>query len=64
MADVDAPYVSVRDGTSRTSGAYGLTGVPETFYLDRQGRAAFHSIGAVSKDELEVGIGAALKDRS
>jgi len=64
MADVDAPYVSVRDGTSKTSSAYGLTGVPETFYLDRKGRAVFHSIGAVSNEDLEVGIGAALKDRS
>ncbi len=64
MDDVDAPYVSVRDGTSKTHSAYGLTGVPETFYLDRRGRAVFHSIGAVSKDDLEVGIRAALRDRS
>lgn len=64
MDDVDAPYVSVRDGTSKTHSAYGLTGVPETFYLDRRSRAVFHSIGAVSKDDLEVGIRAALKDRS
>lgn len=62
MDDVEAPYVSVRDGTSKTSSAYGLTGVPETFYLDRAGRAAFHSVGAVSKGELEAGIRAALKD--
>jgi cytochrome c biogenesis protein CcmG, thiol:disulfide interchange protein DsbE len=64
MDDVDASYVSVRDGTSKTDSSYGLTGVPETFYLDRKGRAVFHSIGAVSKDELEVGIRAALMDRS
>lgn len=64
MDDVDAPYVSVRDGTSKTHSAYGITGVPETYYLDRNGRAAFHSIGAVSMDDLEVGIRAALKDAS
>lgn len=64
MDDVDAPYVSVRDGTSKTYSVYGITGVPETYYLDRNGRAAFHSIGAVSKDDLEVGIRAALKDAS
>jgi hypothetical protein len=57
MDNVDASYVSVRDGTSKTYSAYGLTGVPETFYLDRRGRAVFHSIGAVSKEDLEVGIG-------
>lgn len=64
MDDVDAPYVSVRDGTSKTHSAYGITGVPETYYLDRNGRAAFHSIGAVEKDDLEVGIRAALKESS
>ena len=64
MDDVDAPYVSVRDGTSKTHSAYGITGVPETYYLDRNGRVAFHSIGAVSTDDLEVGIRAALKDAS
>lgn len=64
MDDVDASYASVRDGTSKTSSAYGLTGLPETFYLDRKGRAAFHSVGAVSKDDLEVGIRAALNDGS
>lgn len=60
MDDVDAPYVSVRDGTSKTSSSYGLTGVPETYYVDRRGRAVFHSIGAVSKEELEQGIRVAL----
>ena len=64
MDDVDAPYVSVRDGTSKTHSSYGITGVPETYYLDRNGRAAFHSIGAVSTADLEVGIRAALKDAS
>ena len=64
MDDVDAPFVSVRDGTSKTHSAYGITGVPETFYLDRNGRAAFHSIGAVSEDHLEVGIRAAQRDVS
>jgi cytochrome c biogenesis protein CcmG, thiol:disulfide interchange protein DsbE len=62
MNDVDAPYVSVRDGTSKTSSSYGLTGVPETFYLDRNGKAAFHSVGAVSNDDIEAGIRAALRN--
>lgn len=64
MDDVGAPYVSVRDGTSKTSSSYGLTGLPETFYLDRKGRAIFHSIGAVSKEDLDAGIRAALRTTS
>ena len=46
-------YPSVRDGTSSTFDRYGLTGVPETYYLDAQGRLVGHTIGEVSGDELE-----------
>ncbi len=61
LREVDAPYVSVRDKSSRTYTAYGLTGVPETYYVDREGRAVAHAIGAVSARELEQGIAAALE---
>jgi cytochrome c biogenesis protein CcmG/thiol:disulfide interchange protein DsbE len=56
----DAPYVSVRDGSGKASSAYGLTGVPETFYIDARGRAVAHSLGEVSRRELEAGIARAL----
>jgi cytochrome c biogenesis protein CcmG, thiol:disulfide interchange protein DsbE len=46
-------YPSVRDGTSSTYDKYGLTGVPETYYLDARGRLVAHSLGEVSKHELE-----------
>jgi cytochrome c biogenesis protein CcmG, thiol:disulfide interchange protein DsbE len=49
-------YVSVRDGGSSTYDAYGLTGIPETYYLDRDGRVAAHSPGEVSGDDLETNI--------
>ena len=46
-------YVSVRDGGSgRTYTSYGLTGVPETYYLDARGRLVAHTLGEVSADEL------------
>ena len=50
------PYPSVRDGTSNTPDAYGLTGVPETYYLDADGRIVEHATGAVSRRELEASI--------
>lgn len=53
-------YVSVRDGGDSTYGAYGLTGIPETYYLDRAGRVVAHSIGEISETELEAGIDKAL----
>jgi cytochrome c biogenesis protein CcmG/thiol:disulfide interchange protein DsbE len=49
-------YVSLRDGSGSTYAAYGLTGVPETYFLDRQGRAIEHAVGGVSARELEQGI--------
>jgi cytochrome c biogenesis protein CcmG/thiol:disulfide interchange protein DsbE len=53
-------YVSVRDGGDSTYRRYGLTGVPETYYLDRRGRIVAHSVGEVSSRELEQGIAQAM----
>lgn len=53
----EANYVSVRDSGDGSYSAYGLTGVPETFYIDAQGRAVFHSLGGLSRRELEQGLG-------
>ena len=50
---LDVPYSSVRDSSSRRYGAYGLTGVPETYYIDARGRIVAHAVGAVSREELE-----------
>lgn len=49
-------YVSLHARGDETYGAYGLTGVPETFYVDARGRAVAHSPGAVSRRTLEAGI--------
>lgn len=50
-------YVSVRDGGGdKTWNSYGLTGVPESYFLDRRGRIAAHVPGAVSTDTLEEGV--------
>jgi len=52
-------YPSARDGGDGTFDAYGLTGLPETYFLDRRGRVVVHSIGEISAEELEAGIAAA-----
>ncbi len=49
-------YVSLKDKGSSTFDAYGLTGVPETYYLDRGGRVLFHSLGPVTKRDLRQAI--------
>ncbi len=53
---LDVPYPSVRDGSDGSYTAYGLTGVPETYYIDARGQIVAHAIGAVSRDELERDI--------
>jgi cytochrome c biogenesis protein CcmG/thiol:disulfide interchange protein DsbE len=55
------PYASVRDRGNRTYEDYGLTGVPETYYLDARGRIVAHSPGAISRTILEQGIAQATR---
>ena len=54
--EFDTPYVSARDRGNGTYEDYGLTGVPETYYLDAAGRIVAHTPGAVSRRTLEQGI--------
>ena len=49
-------FVSVRDGSGSTQERYGLTGVPETYYLNAGGRIVAHSPGEVSRAELEQSV--------
>jgi cytochrome c biogenesis protein CcmG/thiol:disulfide interchange protein DsbE len=55
-------YVSVRDGTDQTYSAYGLTGVPETYFIDRRGHAVSHAVGAVARKDLEVAVAALVRE--
>jgi thiol-disulfide isomerase/thioredoxin len=57
----EVPYVAARDGDGSVYDDYGLTGVPETYYLDARGRAVEHSPGVVDRGDLEAGIQAAAR---
>jgi cytochrome c biogenesis protein CcmG/thiol:disulfide interchange protein DsbE len=54
--EFETPYVSVRDRGNGTYENYGLTGVPETYYLDAAGHIVAHTPGAISRTSLEQGI--------
>jgi cytochrome c biogenesis protein CcmG/thiol:disulfide interchange protein DsbE len=54
-------YRSVRDHGSETFHDYGLSAVPETFYIDRRGRIVAHDIGPVTEGSLAGGIARALR---
>lgn len=56
-------YVSVRDGGSdKTYTSYGLTGVPETYFIDKRGRVIVHSVGRLSAANLTANIQELLKE--
>jgi cytochrome c biogenesis protein CcmG/thiol:disulfide interchange protein DsbE len=44
-------YPVVYDGPGKTLAGYGVTGFPETFVLDREGRVVEAFIGAIATDE-------------
>lgn len=52
LDEFDVTYPSAMDPGNRTARALGVTGVPETFVIDRQGRLVRHFLGAVSRAEL------------
>lgn len=56
-------YPSVRDKTDATGRAWGITGLPETFFLDARGRVVGHVIGALDDEGLDAGIRAAREAR-
>lgn len=53
LEELDVPYASVRDGSPDSYVAYGLTGVPETYYIAADGRIVAHTPGQLSREELE-----------
>lgn len=59
----DVRYASLRDNAGSTYDGYGLSGVPETYWLDAKGRIVAHFAGPVSSAQLEDGIRAATVPR-
>jgi hypothetical protein len=45
-----------RHGGSSTYDDYGLTGVPETYWLDARSGIVAHYAGAISREQPEAGI--------
>jgi cytochrome c biogenesis protein CcmG, thiol:disulfide interchange protein DsbE len=53
-------YTSVRDQGDKLYAEYGLTGVPETFCVNRHGQVVAHVPGAVTRESLDECIRDAL----
>jgi cytochrome c biogenesis protein CcmG/thiol:disulfide interchange protein DsbE len=59
----DETFPMVYDGPGDFIATYGLTGAPETFFIDSQGRVVAHVVGAIEEDELNASIRRALASR-
>ncbi|MGQ0669053.1 MAG: TlpA family protein disulfide reductase [Actinomycetota bacterium] len=62
-AEFGKTYPLLSDADSGTAVAYGVTGIPETFFIDRRGRIAERVIGPVTYELLTKRIDALLGGR-
>jgi cytochrome c biogenesis protein CcmG, thiol:disulfide interchange protein DsbE len=63
LREFDVSYLNVRDESNRTARSWGVTGLPETFFLEPGGRVVGHVVGALSPRDLSEGIAAARSGR-
>lgn len=52
-------YPNVKDPSKETSRRWGVTGIPETFFITARGDIVSHVIGTVSDEQLRDGVDAA-----
>lgn len=56
-------YLNIRDPSNDIARKYGVTGVPETFFISARGEVVAHVIGVVSEKQLAAGMAAAKAGR-
>ena len=56
-------YLNVRDKSNGVARTWGVTGLPETFFITRRGAVVGHVIGVISERQLRDGIAAARTGR-
>lgn len=56
IADFGLTFPNAPDPTGRASIDYGVYGVPETFFIDRQGRIRYKHVGAVTADVFRAHV--------
>ena len=54
----------MRDGSGRVADAYGVTGLPETFFISSTGEMVGHVAGSPSVRQMELGTAAARTGRA
>jgi cytochrome c biogenesis protein CcmG/thiol:disulfide interchange protein DsbE len=56
-------YLDIRDPGDSVARRYGVTGVPETFFIAPSGRIVAHVIGVSDAAALQAGVAATATDR-
>ena len=62
--EYDLSYPIVRDGSGRVADAYGVTSLPETFFISSSGDVVGHVAGSPSVRQMELGAAAARAGRA
>ena len=60
---LELDFPNVRDPSNDTARAWGVTGIPETFFIGRDGMVVGHVIGTVTDQQLDKGVATALAGR-
>ncbi len=63
IREFDNTYLMVRDQSNGVARDWGVTGLPETFFISTRGDVVGHVIGVVSPEQLRDGIAAARTGR-
>lgn len=61
--DLGLSFPQLFDGAGQTARRWGVDGVPETFFLTRDGEIVGHVVGAATAVELRRGVAAAVSGR-
>ena len=56
MRDFDNDYLNVRDPTDATANDWGVTGIPETFFITPGGDVVSHVVGVISRAQFAAGV--------
>jgi cytochrome c biogenesis protein CcmG, thiol:disulfide interchange protein DsbE len=63
LREFSITYPNVREAGDETSRRYGMTGIPETFFISARGQLVGHVIGAITAGQLRAGVAAARSGR-
>jgi cytochrome c biogenesis protein CcmG/thiol:disulfide interchange protein DsbE len=61
LADRGSAYPTLLDESGKTAIAYGVGGVPETFFLDRGGKIVAKYTGPMSTEDIQANLAKAMK---